>query len=297
MISFGCNRVLQALPRLCSFMNKRPDSIYFSSLEHVSIIGMIAAKLTNRQIIIRIPNMPRNVLASGIYGLKNRMIKALNHWLLRSVRMIIAQNAEMREQILKYYHLPAEKVVAINNPVDKDYVLASAKDSKNPFASDEVSFLSACTVDYRKGIDVLMQAWPMVKAAIPNAHMYVAGRNTSDYAKGLTQRAVDLSDFTFLGFQNNPYPLMKYCDVFVLPSRMEGFPNVVLESMCFDKPVAATTCVEVIKDIITPGENGYYCDIEDADALANCMIKANSLKKIHNEYSLFDKETLLSLFK
>ena len=85
--------------------------------------------------------------------------------------------------------------------------------------------------------------------------------------------------------------------MFVLPSRMEGFPNVVLEAMCFNRPVASTTCVAVIKDIIREGQNGYYCEIENAGALADCMIKASQLKNIDNNYDLFDLEKLLDVFK
>ena len=83
----------------------------------------------------------------------------------------------------------------------------------------------------------------------------------------------------------------------VLPSRMEGFPNVVLEAMCFNRPVASTTCVAVIKDIIRERQNGFYCEIENADALADCMIKASQLKNIDNNYDLFDLEKLLDVFK
>ena len=140
-------------------------------------------------------------------------------------------------------------------------------------------------------------AWPKVKIAIPNAHMYIVGRNTSEYAQDLINRSQGLKDFTFLGFHSNPYSFLKHCDVFVLPSRMEGFPNVVLEAQCFNRPIATTTCVAVIKNIIQPGENGYYCNIEDADALADCMIKAAGLKDIANNYRMFDKELLLNCFK
>lgn len=136
-----------------------------------------------------------------------------------------------------------------------------------------------------------------MKAAIPNAHMNIVGRDTSDYSKKLKMRASKLDGFTFWGFQSNPYSYLKHCDIFVLPSRMEGFPNVVLEAQCFDRPVASTTCVAVIKDIIQEGKNGYYCDIEDPEALADCMMKAAKLKNIENKYNLFDKELLLNCFK
>ena len=297
MTCLECGRVLNAIPKLIAFMKAHPDSIYFSSREHVSIVGMLAAKMAKRPIVVRIPNMPKNKLSKGIAGLKMIVIKFINQWLLKSAKIIVAQNVEMRNQILEYYRLPNDKVVAINNPVDADYVRASAEGSKNPFHSGEVNFLNVCNIAYSKGLDVLESAWPKVKAAIPNAHMNIVGRNTSDYAQELIAKAQSLSDFTFWGFQSNPYSFLKHCDVFVLPSRMEGFPNVILEALCFNRPVASTTCVAVIKDIIQQGSNGYYCNIEDPDALADCMIKAAELKNIENKYSMFDKELLLSCFK
>ena len=297
MTCLECGRVLNAIPKLIAFMKAHPDSIYFSSREHVSIVGILAEKMTKRPIVVRIPNMPKIKLSKGIAGLKMIVIKFINQWLLKSAKIIVAQNVEMRNQLLEYYRLPDDKVVAINNPVDVDYVRASAEGSKNPFRPGEVNFLNVCNIAYSKGIDVLESAWPKVKAAIPNAHMNIVGRNTSDYAQELIAKAQSLSEFTFWGFQSNPYSFLKHCDVFVLPSRMEGFPNVILEAQCFNRPVASTTCVAVIKDIIQQGSNGYYCNIEDPDALADCMIKAAELKNIENKYSMFDKELLLSCFK
>ena len=92
MTSFGYNRVLKAIPHLCKFMKEHPNSIYFSSREHVNIVGIIAARLEKKQIIVRIPNMPRNNLLKGVLGVKLRVIKFINKWLLNSAKVIIAQN-------------------------------------------------------------------------------------------------------------------------------------------------------------------------------------------------------------
>ena len=179
---------------------------------------------------------------------------------------------------------------------DKDYVLKSADGCKKPYSEEEIVFLAACTIDFRKGIDVLIDAWHKVIEQIPNAHLYIIGRDTSDYAEEMKKKALDKKKITFLGFQSNPYPYLKYCDVFVLSSRMEGFPNVVLEAMCFNKPIASTTCVDVIKEIIQQGVNGYTCDVEDTEALADSMVKALRLKNICNQYDLFDQQTLINCF-
>jgi len=297
LTSFDLSRTLQAIPMLRRFMKRNDDAIYFSSREHVNLISLIAAKGTNAKCVVRIPNMPQNVLSKGLDGFKMKTIKRINRWALKSTKCIIAQNEEMKRQLIDFYNLSRDKIIAINNPIDKDYVIKSAVGSENPFSDKGINFLNVCNIAYSKGIDVLELSWPKVKAAIPNAHMYVVGRTTSDVAKQLVERAKGLHDFTFLGFQNNPYPYLKHCDVFVLPSRMEGFPNVVLEAMCFNRPIVSTTCVDVIKDIIHQGENGYYCEINNPDALAECMIKASQLSEITNEYTLFDKDSLISCFK
>lgn len=297
LTSFGYSRVLKSLPKLRAFMKDHPDATFFSSREHTNLVGLLAAKLAHRRIIVRIPNMPNNKLEHGLTGLKMRVVKAINKRLFPAASMVIAQNKEMRKQLLGYYSLPEEKVVAINNPVDKDYVLKSADGSKNPFNEGEKVFLAACTIDYRKGIDILIDAWPKVKEQIHNAHLYIIGRDSSIYAEEMKKKASAQKGITFLGFQANPYPYLKCCDVFVLSSRMEGFPNVVLEAMCFNKPVASTTCVDVINEIIQPGVNGYTCGVEDAEALANAMVEASKIQDIKNDYDLFHVEQLLDVFR
>lgn len=297
LISFGLSRTLLAIPKLHRFMKRNGDACYFSSREHVNLISLVAAKRTKAQCVVRIPNMPRNVLTKGIDGLKMKIIKWINRRALKSAKVIIAQNEEMKRQLIDFYNLPADLIQAINNPIDKEYVVNMAKGTPYPFKHNEVNFLNICNIAYSKGIDILEDAWYKVKASIPNAHMYIVGRNTSETAKEVMDKAKGLQDFTFLGFQSNPYPYLKHCDVFVLPSRMEGFPNVVLEAMCFNKPIASTTCVDVIKEIVHLGVNGYYCNINDADALADCMVKATELTDISASYSLFDKEALINCFK
>lgn len=297
LTSLGYNRALSALPKLIRHMKAHPGDRYFASREHTNIVGLIAAKVAGNVIVVRLPNMPKNNLGGGRISFKSRVLRWFNNKYLKTAQTIIAQNDEMRAQLIEVYPSLKGKVVVINNPIDKEYVIKQADGHSNPFNLNEKNFLAACTVDYRKGIDVLMKAWPIVKKSIPNAHTYVIGRATSEYALKLMEDAITLPDFTFLGFQENPYPYIKYCDVFVLSSRMEGFPNVVLEAMCFNKPIAATTCVDVIKEIIRDGENGYCCNIERTDELAECIIKASKLKEIHNDYDLFDQQALLNCFK
>ena len=115
----------------------------------------------------------------------------------------------------EFYNLPKDKVVVINNPVDKDFVIRSANISVSPYPKEETVFLNICNIAYSKGIDVLIKAWDKVLSKIPSAHLYIVGRNNTEYARNLVHNAMGKKTVTFLGFQSNPYPYLKYCDCFV----------------------------------------------------------------------------------
>ena len=82
-----------------------------------------------------------------------------------------------------------------------------------------------------------------------------------------------------LGHQSNPYPYYKNADLFVLSSRKEGFPNVVLEALYYGIPVVATNCVD-FSEVINNGVNGYIVPKDSVNDLSEGIIMAiDHLKK------------------
>jgi glycosyltransferase involved in cell wall biosynthesis len=110
----------------------------------------------------------------------------------------------------------------------------------------------------RKGIDLLLKAWPTVHAVLPGAQLLLIGRD--DFAPGS-------SDAAFLdrclaaipdhvrgsirrtGVQANPSVLLGLADAFVLPTRREGFGTAIIEAMACGLP-AIVTRLDGITDFI-----------------------------------------------
>ena len=76
----------------------------------------------------------------------------------------------------------------------------------------------------------------------------------------------------FMGYRDNGIVLSGGFDIYVLTSRHEGLPNVILESMAWGHPVVATE-VGQVPLIIRNGENGFHVPVDDDEAMAAHVIR------------------------
>jgi len=100
----------------------------------------------------------------------------------------------------------------------------------------------------------------------------------------------------FLGEKENPFPEMSRADLFVLPSRSEGFPNVLLEAMALGRPVLAADC-ETGPDEVIDGENGRLFPVEDHRALARHIQELAADEQARQEMGTRARETIQGHFR
>jgi glycosyltransferase involved in cell wall biosynthesis len=127
----------------------------------------------------------------------------------------------------------------------------------------------------RKGYEVMLQALPVIRAAIPDVRYLIVGRGDASYETMLRSlaRAQGVEDCVrFGGFQESVFPCLAALDVYVHPAIMEGFGIAVLEAMATRKPVVATTAGG-LPEIVQDGETGALVQPGDRDALARAVIQ------------------------
>lgn len=295
MISLDCKSTFLALKQLRKVILDHPEYYLFSSREHTNLASIISTVGLNRNIIIRIPNMPYNRLEDK-RSFKQYILNLLDKFILKKANIIIAQNEEMRLQAIESYNLTPSKIVTINNPVDVEFIKSQVDESINPFKTTGPNFLAVGKLAYAKGFDILIESFREVRKSIPDSSLYILGRKAGEYGEQFYEKFKNEPNVFFEGFQSNPYNYINKCDAFVLSSRMEGFPNVVLEAIALKKPVVSTTCVDVINEVIDVGKNGYYCDVNNVEQLAEKMIKVLNLYYIEVPYQMFNEGRLLEIF-
>lgn len=281
--------------RLVKILHKEKPDIVFSSLMYLNIRVILAAKIIGGiKVIVRNDNMLKGIRKSMFLLLKLTYKKA---------DVIIAQQEEMKKDLLLHLNLNKEKVVVRYNPIDEDNILKKASEL-SPYKDDKTikyvwtgNFMPSGS----KGQDILVRAFKLVRDKIPNAHLYLLGRSfeSSQYFRDIKAYLVSndlIENVHFVGFQENPYPWVKNADCFVLPSRIEGLPNALVDAMVLRKPVVATTCIPMISRMIENGYNGFLVPSEDYNAMAKAMIKALNLENFEMTYKPSTDKDFIELF-
>jgi len=159
--------------------------------------------------------------------------------------------------------VPKEKVEVIPNGIDisdaNDYVTTGRFRKKYGVRDGERLILFLGRIDQIKGVDVLIEAFSHLKKETSDIKLVIVGpkSNYSSYCEELITKFGVAKDVLFTGplYGKDKFEAYLDSDVFVLPSRYEAFPNVVLEAFSCYKPVVASN-VESIPDIVQHGKTG-----------------------------------------
>jgi glycosyltransferase involved in cell wall biosynthesis len=125
-------------------------------------------------------------------------------------------------------------------------------------------------LEYYKGVDLLLESWPRVRATRPQARLVVVGAGNAEPAMRSRAQALGLGDSVhFAGFvsQEEKVDWLQRAAVLVQPSRKEGWGLTVLEANACGTPVVATR-VPGLRDSVRDGETGLLVPSGDPAALA-----------------------------
>ena len=281
--------------RLVKILKKEKPDIIFSSLMYLNARVIIAANIVGGiKIIVRNDNMLKNLRKDLFLLMKLTYKKA---------HLIIAQQEEMKENLIQQLNLDENKVVVRYNPIDRNSIISKASEV-SPY-NDDKAIKYVWTGNFMpsgsKGQDILIRAFKIVKDRYPHSHLYLLGNylTSSQYYKDIITYIVrnNLTDCVHIvGFQENPYPWVKNADCFVLPSRIEGLPNALVDAMVLRKPVVATTCIPMISRMVKDGYNGFLVPSGDCNAMAEAMVKALNLKNFEMIYKPSTDKDFIELF-
>lgn len=248
------------------------------------------------------PKVKIIIRCDNYYYTYNQKQQGMIRKLYPKADVIIAQTQEMKDELVNV-GIDKAKIIALQNPIDKHTIDKKLEFATNPYPNNGKKHLVAVgRFNPQKGFDMLIDAFTKLKDSRKDVDLVIVG----DYSMGegkihkeLLKKAEQkgiLEDVHCVGYTDNPYVYVKYADCFVLSSRWEGLPNVLIESLYLGTPAAAFKCIPVIERIIEDGKTGFCAEKENVPSLTEAILKTLDLGKIESTYKSASIDEFTRLF-
>ena len=266
------SRVRLAVWALLRLIWEVRPAVVLSGMAHLNFLILMLRPILplGTTVIVR-----QNSTASCAQSLLTR---SLYRWLYPLADAIICQSKAMADDFAEHFSILQTKLSVLANPIDFDTIRNSAKSpapQPNWPANSHPKLLCVGRLAYEKGMDILFESLVSVRNEFPKVHLLILGTGP-EQVKLLTlcrqlglERAV-----TFAGYANDPALYYSDASLFVLPSRNEGMPNVLLEAAVAGLPIAATPCCKGVSELLSDVPGVWLASEISAKALSEVVVSA-----------------------
>ncbi|SBS75860.1 Glycosyl transferase group 1 [uncultured Mycobacterium sp.] len=273
--ALSSTHTLGAIPALARYLRHRRPAAMVTT-EPGSNIALTIAKLcsgTQCRIMLREGLFPSIHVKENPYR-STRLALRLAPLVYRHADVIVAVATEMATDLARFARLDPQRIttIAVNPVVTPALAQAAADKPAHPWFDDDIPIvLGVGRIDQGKDFTTLLKAFTRIRDARP-CRLLILGDGPAlaelESARAASQFADDIA---LPGFSLRPYPEMANCSVFVLSSRYEGQPNVLIEALACGAPVVATDCPSGPREILKDGRYGRLVPVGDDVAMAEAI--------------------------
>ena len=216
---------------------------------------------------------------------------------------IVVVSRGVRDDMAELTNIPRERITVIYNPsVVKAEVAEKAQATLDHpwFKPGQPPVLIAVgRLQVQKDYPTMLQAFAKVRRRRP-ARLLILGEGKKRPAlEALIEELGLQQDVRLQGFVPNPYAYMARASLFVLSSRWEGLPTVLIEALCCGTPVVSTDCPSGPQEILRGGRYGQLVPVGDADGLACAIERAldnNAPSPPSDSWQPYDRENIVNQY-
>ena len=256
---------------LFKLLIKNKNSLVFSFQANIYCITL--CKMMGIKIIARSNSSPSGWSKGFIKSFFFRKI-------LKLADSTIVNSLEFKKELYDKFNV---KTVCIYNPLDKKKIVSLSKKKKgNIFFKDSRSLkiINIARFTSQKDHLTLLKAVNYLKKVLKIKLIIVGRGSCENKMRNFIYRNNLEKIVKIYGYTQNPYPYLKQSDLFILSSRFEGLPNVLLESLVLEKFVISSNCPTGPKEILLGNKGGLLFRPGDYKDLAKKIMFFYKNKKI-----------------
>ncbi len=278
VVDLGTSRVLASLPGLVRYLRRERPRALVSTLNHANIVALWAARLARVpvKVVVREANTV-GISTTNAQNARERLMPMLMRYFYPWADAVVAVSNGVLEDLVRVTGLPKEKVRVIYNPVITPEFFSKAEEPLDHswFAPGEPPVvLGVGRLTEQKDFPTLIRAFAMVRKQRPARLMILGEGEERPKLEALVRELGLEKDITLPGFVDNPFNYMKRAGVFVLSSRWEGLPNVLIQALALGTPLVSTNCPSGPAEILEGGKWGRLVPVGDVGALAQAILES-----------------------
>ena len=239
----------------------RPD-VVIAFMAPTTVDTLLAARSYRVPVIVSERTDPVRAPLSGIWSLLRRVTYP---W----AQAVVVQTPEVERWAGEFVR--KDIVHVIPNPISTSTANTDTADVAPELDGGGRHVVGMGRLDAKKGFDLLLRAFAACRDRRPEWSLTILGDGEErQRLEALAKQLGVMSHVRLPGTVANPTPVLRRADLFVLSSRVEGFPNALLEAMALGVPVVATECGGPSR-IVRHDVDGLLVPSDDATALADAM--------------------------
>ena len=303
LVDLNGSRLLTSLPVLVRYLRHERPLAMLSIMNYTSIVALWARRLAgvSTQVVVS----ERNMLSYAAQQAPDQPLRLMPRLIRRFYPWadgIVAVSKGVADDLAQVTDLPRERIQVIYNPVVTPELREKAQAPLDHpwFAPGEPPvLLAAGRLVMKKDFPTLIQAFARVRRARP-ARLLILGQGPERPVLQALVRQLGLEqDVSLPGFVANPYPYMARAALFVLSSRWEGLPGVLIEALYCGVPLIATDCPSGPREILADGQYGQLVPVGDVAALTRAIetaLAGNAPSPPPESWQPFELETVVNQY-
>lgn len=275
LVDLKASRVLTSIPALVRYLRREQPNALISALNYANVVAVWARRLAG--IPIRVLVNEQNTISRSARNSTRRRQRMVQHLVKRFypwADYVIGNSEGVAVDLSQVTGLPRERIKILYNPVVTPEVREKARAPLNHpwFEAGQLPVVLAVgRLTKQKDFPSLIRAFAQVRQTRP-ARLLILGEGPDRPALETLVNQLGLGDDVAMpGFVENPYAYMSRAAVYVLCSRWEGLPTVLIEALYCGPPIIATDCPSGPREILAGGQHGLLVPVGDVTALTQAI--------------------------
>jgi glycosyltransferase involved in cell wall biosynthesis len=270
--------VVSAVPGLVRHLRSTQPTALLSALSHANIAASVAWWLAgSRARLVLSERAHFSSVLDQHRDLRMQLTRQLMRLTYPMADLILAVSEGVASDLAEYIRMPLDRIETIYNPVvdQRMLQLSESMPSHRWLAQRETPvILGAGRLIPQKDFSTLIRAFALVRRTRLLRLVILGEGEMRDELKSLADALGVGEDVDLSGFDPNPFSAMRTTDVFVLSSRFEGLPGVLIQAMACGTRVVSTDCPSGPREILESGRWGRLVPPTDPPSLADAIESA-----------------------